>query len=179
MRLLVLITGLALAVTAMAEDKPKPKSVAKEIDKSTPILANEAPPEDTTEAADAKEKQDKSKSRAQDYNSSRSNTDGVMPGGPDRDLGKETRCSMESVDNDCDGVVDKALDDDSDGDSIDTRDNNGVPADSRDKGQRGDEASGGKRSAGDYNSSRSNNINGEADKDDGDDPVVRKKPGKR
>ena len=68
MRYLILIASLALATNVLADEKPK--SVAKELDKSSPQLMST----DTSEAADAKEKQNKSKARAQDYNSSRSNT---------------------------------------------------------------------------------------------------------
>jgi hypothetical protein len=68
MRYLILIASLALAANALADEKPK--SVAKELDKSSPqLMSTDAP-----EAADATEKQNTSKTRAQDYNSSRSNT---------------------------------------------------------------------------------------------------------
>lgn len=69
MRYLILITGLALAANALAEEKPR--SVAKELDKSSPQLISADAASDASEATEAK--QDTSKSRAQDYNSSRSN----------------------------------------------------------------------------------------------------------
>jgi len=68
MRYVVLIASLALAGTALAEDPPK--IVAKRIDQTTPVLMQTAP-SDSAGATDAEE--DPS-SRAQDHNSSRSNT---------------------------------------------------------------------------------------------------------
>ena len=53
MRYLILIASLALATNVLADEKPK--SVAKELDKSSPQLMST----DTSEAADAKEKQNK------------------------------------------------------------------------------------------------------------------------
>jgi len=44
MRYLILIVSLALASAALAEDKPKPLTVTKPIDKSTPVLMEAAPP---------------------------------------------------------------------------------------------------------------------------------------
>lgn len=195
MRTLVLIVCLALAAGAMAEEKPKPRTVVKQVDKSSPALASTDDSADAAEAMDAKEKANKTKTRAQDYNSSRSNTT-MVAGEPETDkadLGKGS-------------------------------------SDERNKGQRGDEASGGKRKGGnkkagarDYNSSRSNisTVAGDPDRDldkesrcsvgrldcdddgdsadtreapanhnttrsnrtqpaeDGDDPETRKKPGNR
>ena len=77
MRYLILIASLALATNVLADEKPK--SVAKELDKSSPQLMST----DTSEAVDAKEKQNKSKARAQDYNSSRSNTTTAADPGED------------------------------------------------------------------------------------------------
>ena len=154
MRLLVLIAGLALAVTTLAEEKPRHKSVAKELDKSSPVMANEAPSDDPAEATEAREKMDKeknkSKTRAKDYNSSRSNTSSLM--------------ETEKTETD---------------DPVKNRHSE------RNKGQQGDEASGGKRKGGtDYNSSRSNNVNAaeddidDDDDDEGNDPAIRKNPDK-
>ena len=210
MRLLVLVISLALAAGAMAEGKPKPKSTAKQLDKATPILATTADDGDadnagdTSEAADAKEKANKTKTRAQDYNSSRSNTT-ALKGGPEsdtgnlgrsrsaernkgqqgdiasegkrrgkaqdynssrsnistavgNDLGKENRCSIGTLDCDDDGDSVPAnercgngVDDDCD--SIDEKD---APAN--------------------HNTTRSNRTQ---PVDDGDDPVVSKRPGKK
>lgn len=68
MRHLILIASLALAANTLADEKPG--SATRELDKSSPQLMSA----DAPEVADAKEKQKKSKGRAQDYNSSRSNT---------------------------------------------------------------------------------------------------------
>ena len=125
MRSVVLFVCLALAAGAMAEEKPKPRTVIKQIDKSSPVLAATDSSGDAAEAVDAKEKANKTKTRAQDYNSSRSNTTTAV-GKPEMDKDKVGKDH----------------------------------ADKRNKGQRGDEASGGKREgesrAQDYNSSRSN-----------------------
>jgi hypothetical protein len=69
MRYLVLIASLALAGTALAEDPPK--IVPKRIDQTTPVLMETAP-SDSSGAGDSEEAP--SGSRAQDHNSSRSNT---------------------------------------------------------------------------------------------------------
>ena len=165
MRSLILIAGLVLAASAMA-DKTTP-SATKELDKSSPAAAD-----------------------AQDYNSSRSNrsssvdlhAEGVVhrdvasrEKGSGMATGRRTHspatdCSN-NADNDCDGVTDESTNQNA------TR-------------------------AQDYNSSRSNTTAARLDQDsdndsvlkevrcsktndecvgivDGDDPVVRKKPGKR
>jgi hypothetical protein len=87
MRVLVLIVSLALAAGAMADDKkPKPKSTVKQLDKSSPMLmsGDSGNPDDSATAADAREKANRTKTRAQDYNSSRSNTTSLR-GGPESD----------------------------------------------------------------------------------------------
>lgn len=68
MRYLVLVATLLLAANALADKQPA--SAAKELDKSSPQLMQT----DSPDAADAKEKHNRAKGRAQDYNSSRSNT---------------------------------------------------------------------------------------------------------
>ena len=68
MRYLILFVSLMLAANALAEEKPA--SAAKELNKSSAQLMGA----DLPDAADAKEKPNKAKARAQDYNSSRSNT---------------------------------------------------------------------------------------------------------
>lgn len=158
MRILVLIASLALAGTATADEKHKPVSVTKEVDKSSPMLASGSDDEGVTEAAaaDVREKGSgmatgkrgpstdlhsenvvhrdvatRTQAEGGDYNSSRSNKTHTPAQAPDSDN-----------DSDCP----------SDGDC----------------GDRGADAQ-------DYNSSRSNNTNGgEAN----DDLHVRKKPGK-
>ncbi len=184
MRVLLLFLSLALAAGALADDKRKhkPVSVTKEIDKATPLMTqdNTGGPGDSATAADAKEKANKTKSRAQDYNSSRSNTTSLM-GGPQGDAtdfglsrssersegqqGDSASDGKRSAGLHAEGAVHRdvgnesrcsmgRLDDDCDDDSVPTTD-------------------------GDYNSSRSNNINGAADAGPGgDDRVVRKKPGR-
>jgi len=54
MRYLFLIASLALAANALAEEKPK--SVVKELDKSTPILMEAAATPDSTDASSAEER---------------------------------------------------------------------------------------------------------------------------
>ena len=72
MRFLILIGSLMLACSAIAEEKHKPLSATKELDKSSPMLAAEADDEGDTA----------SNTRAQDYNSSRSNTTAANPCNP-------------------------------------------------------------------------------------------------
>lgn len=76
MRSPVLIVCLALAAGAVAEEKSKPKAVVKPVDESSPAMAqtDSENTDETAIAADAREKTNKAKTRAQDYNSSRSNT---------------------------------------------------------------------------------------------------------
>ncbi len=200
MRLLVLIVSLTLAAGAMAEEKPKPKSTVKQLDKSSPMLAPTDSGNDDSGQAD-------NPTRAQDYNSSRSNTttlregpelDGDNAGKGDKgraaerskgqqgdiassgkrragaqdynssrsnistavggDLGKENRCSIGTLD--CDD----------DGDSVPTNERcgNGVDDDC-------DSAVEGAAPA-NHNTTRSNRTQ---PVNDGDDPVVRKRPGKK
>lgn len=155
MRSVVLIVCLALAAGAMAEEKPKPRTVVKQIDKSSPALAATDDSGDAAEATDAKEKANKT--RAQDYNSSRSNIS-TAAGGPRGDLGKENRCSI------------GRLDCDDDGDSIPTKERcgNGIDndCDSIDE----------KSAPANHNTTRSNRTQPTVD---GEDPVVRKKPRKQ
>lgn len=140
MRYLIVIAGLALAANALAEEKAE--SVAKELDKSSPQLVSAETPSDSTGAADAKEKHNTSKSRAQDYNSSRSNNSSTArddrPGDLDRDGRPDVAVCRDGVDQDCDDAEERA-----------------APAN--------------------HNTTRSNRI---SPADDGNDRVVRKKPGK-
>ena len=62
MKYLILVVSLVLAGNALAEDKPK--SLAKRVDKSSPALMETAPPTDTSEALDAKEKANKTKAQS-------------------------------------------------------------------------------------------------------------------
>jgi hypothetical protein len=160
MRYLILLASLALAANALADEKPR--SVAKELDKSSPQLVSADAPSDSTASVDAREKHNKAKSRAQDYNSSRSNTTAAA--------------DLQEGETDKEGVV--------------HRDIAARKAQAREVGiRRATEASDGKVRAQDYNSSRSNTTaareekEGDLDRDgdgDGDnDTVVRKKPGKR
>jgi hypothetical protein len=71
MRATLLIAILALAITASAEEKPRPK-ITKDIDKSTPILMQSQGGNDETHT-------EMPQTRAKDYNSSRSNTSSLMP----------------------------------------------------------------------------------------------------
>jgi hypothetical protein len=201
MRLMIVIAGLLLAANAMAEEKPKNVTVAKELDKSSPILMSTESSGDSTEATRAKENFDRSKPHAV---SPRDAASGMATGkrqhaaAPGADLDQDgrpdvvcARAKGNGVDDDCDGAVDAAP-----ANHNTTRSNRSLQA-APQGGEGG--ASGGSR-AQDYNSSRSNNVNGEADPDsDGDsleevrcsmrsdecvdagnnDPVVRKKPGKR
>jgi len=181
MRSLIVIAGLILATGAFAEDKPKPIKVTKPVDKSTPVLMTTDGSSDSAQATDAKEMHNRSKSRAQDYNSSRSNIRArsrshAQQGDLDGD-GRQDAACRDGVDNDCDGVASAAP-----ANHNSTRSN-------RSRAQ-------------DYNSSRSNKSSGKIDTDDdgdsvleevrcsmasdacidpgdGSDRVVRKKPGKR
>ncbi len=180
MRLLVLIASLALAMTALAEDKKKPPTLTKQVDKSSPMLMSDSDNSDST-GDDAKS----APTRAQDYNSSRSNTTSRSGVAADRNQGQQGESAsngkrsggvvhrdvatrnMGAADLDNDGRNDAACRDGVDDDC------DGVV----DAGNRG-------TTARDYNSSRSNNINGAVDPDSdgdslGDDRHVRKKPGKR
>jgi hypothetical protein len=140
MRLLILIASLVLAGNVLAGDKTE--SPIKELDKSSPRLvpADDAPGLAT--AADAKEKANKTKGRAQDYNSSRSNNSSAL------------QDKVDDVDGDGrpDVVTCRAGADD----DCDDADKNAAPAN--------------------HNTTRSNRL---APASDGDDRVVRKKPGKR
>ena len=150
MRLLVLIVSLALASGAMAEDKPKPKSTVKQLDKSTPLMTSGVSGDDDAG-------QGEGQTRAQDYNSSRSNTTAAVGDRAD-DLGKETRCTI------------GRLDCDDDGDSVptDERCDNGVDDDCDSVDE--------KTAPANHNTTRSNRTQPQNDR--GNDIIVRKKPGK-
>ena len=205
MRSVVLIVCLALAAGAMAEEKPKPRSVVKQIDKSSPALAATDDSGDATESTDAKEKANKT--RAQDYNSSRSNTTSLA-GNPETDASdfgmsrasqrnkgqrgdeasdgqrqsraqdyNSSRSNISTVAGDARGDLGKEnrcsigrLDCDDDGDSVPTKERcgNGIDndCDSADE----------KSAPANHNTTRSNRTQPTVE---GDDPVVRKKPGKQ
>ena len=126
MRLLILLAGLALASAVMADEKPK--TIAKQLDKSSPVMMTSDAPSDES---DAKENSDSSKTRAQDYNSSRSNTtsradtvnarDFAASRGEPAPKSNATRAQdyNSSRSNTTTAIE---LDDDSDGDSIPTDD---------------------------------------------------------
>ena len=142
MRGMIVIAGLLLAVNAMAEEKPKNVTVAKELDKSSPILMSTGSTDDSTEETRAKENFDRSKPHAA---GPRDAASGLPTGkrqhaaAPGADLDQDGRpdvvcakANTEGVDDDCDGVATRAqdynssrsnttslrLDDDSDGDSL-------------------------------------------------------------
>ncbi len=105
MRILVLILSLVLAAGAVADDekKHKPHSVAKELDKSSPLLApgGSGTAGGPTEAADAKERHNRSKGRSSERNKGQQGD--LASGGKRRGgLGNENRCSMGRLDADCD-----------------------------------------------------------------------------
>ena len=150
MRLLVLIISLALASGALAEDKPKPRSTVKQLDKSSPLMSTSNPDDADSGPSDPQ-------TRAQDYNSSRSNVTTAVGDRAD-DLGKENRCSM------------GRLDCDDDGDSVPTSEDCGNNADDD-----CDSAIDEKAAPANHNTTRSNRIQPVSDHND---PVVRKKPGK-
>lgn len=140
MRALLVIALIAMVGTAAAEEKPKVK-ITKEIDKATPILMSIHEDDgDPNEAPAAK---------AQDYNSSRSNTTSVMsteksaaprtarPGKPSSPKGTRAQDYNSSRSNNINAA---------NPDSTST----------------------------DYNSSRSNNINGAVDPDSDGDSVPTK-----
>ena len=140
MRLLILVASLALAGNVVADDTAA--SSTKELDKSSPrlISADDAPGLAT--AADAREKADKPKSRAQDYNSSRSNNSSALHDkvdDTDGDGRPDVVTCRAGADDDCDDADAKV-----------------APAN--------------------HNTTRSNRL---APAKDGNDTVVRKKPGKR
>ena len=106
MRLLILMAGVLLATGALADDKPKKVTVTKELDKSSPQLSAVANPSDDS---DAKENDDQSKTRAQDYNSSRSNTTTAIELDDDSDgdsILTDNVC-RNGVDDDCDSATDE------------------------------------------------------------------------
>ena len=195
MRLIILIAGLMLTTHAMADEKPT--SAAKELDKSSTKLLSTSSPndqDDATESGDrgvvsprdaasgmatGKRQHAAPPSDGGDYNSSRSN----------KTHAPATTCT-DGMDNDCDGVADATP-----ANHNTTRANRTLRSAPQSDGN-----SGGTR-AQDYNSSRSNTTTAILDTDsdndsleevrcsrvsdecvdagNGDDPVVRKKPGKR
>ena len=203
---MIVMAGLLLAANAVAEEKPKNVTVTKELDKSSPVLMSTGSTDDASETTRAKENFDRSKPHAVsprdaasglptgkrqhsaapgadggDYNSSRSNKTHAL-----------TRSCGNGVDNDCDDVVDDAP-----ANHNTTRSNRTLRS-TQPRQPRGGAT--GQSRAQDYNSSRSNTTSLRLDDDsDGDsleevrcsmrsdecvdadnnDPVVRKKPGKR
>jgi hypothetical protein len=126
MRLLILLAGLVLVSTVMAEEKPK--TIAKQLDKSSPVMmATDAPSDESND----KENDDESKTRAQDYNSSRSNTTSRAETVNARDFAasrgepaQKPNATRAQDYNSSRSNISTAieLDDDSDGDSIPTDD---------------------------------------------------------
>ena len=185
MRLITLIAGLILATHAMADEKPA--SVAKELDKSSPQLLSTSSPNDADEVAAEK--------------ASGLHAEGIVhrdvatrerEKGSGMATGRRTHAPVctDGMDNDCDGVSDATP-----ANHNTTRANRTLRSAPQSSGN-----SGGTR-AQDYNSSRSNTTTAKLDTDsdddsleevrcsrvsdecvdagNGDDPVVRKKPGKR
>lgn len=185
MRLVILIAGVMLAANAMAEEKPK--SVTKELDKSSPLIMSTSSPNDSEEATEEK---------ASDLHA-----EGVVhrdvatrerEKGSGMATGRRTHAPActDGMDNDCDGATDATP-----ANHNTTRANRTLRSAPQSNGN-----SGGTR-AQDYNSSRSNTTTAILDTDsdgdrleevrcsrvsdecvdagNGDDPVVRKKPGKR
>lgn len=204
MRYLIMIASFALVGTAVAEDTPN--SSTRELDKSSPSLVSPrdaasgmstgkrqhaAAPGDTGSSTGA--------TRAQDYNSSRSNTTalrGDTTGDLDRDGRPDVVTCGNGVDNDCDDTGRAA----SPGDYNGTRSNRSGEASPRNHNASRSNRSSGTR-AQDYNSSRSNNSSARLDPDSdgdstlrevrcsvtsddcvsdagGDDPILRKRPGR-
>lgn len=211
MRFTVLMVSLILATTAVADDKRKPVSVTKEVDKSSPLLMSTGSTGSTDDATQAKAPRDAASGMATgkrqhaaaprdaasgmatgkrthapadgdggDYNSSRSN----------KTHGLSTSCT-DGKDNDCDGASSAAP-----ANHNTTRSNRTLSVH-----QPGGSATGQTRSrAQDYNSSRSNTDGVRLDPDsdgdslrevrcstrsdecvdagNGDDPVLRKRPGR-
>ena len=119
MRAILLIALVALAGTAAAEDTPKkPKSVVKPLDKSSPVLMQSQGGNDETHT-------ERPKSKARDYNSSRSNTTSLMADkeGGDYNSSRSNKTHTpsratagdynSSRSNNVNGVVDPDSDDDS------------------------------------------------------------------
>ena len=122
MRLLILLAGLVLATAVIADEKPT--TITKQLDKSSPVMMTTDAPSDES---DDKENADQSKTRAQDYNSSRSNTtsradtmnaqDFVSSGGTPAPRPNATR-AQDYNSSRSNTTMAIELDDDSDGDSI-------------------------------------------------------------
>lgn len=184
MRLMIVIAGLLLAANAVAEEKPKNVTVTKELDKSSPVLMSTGSTDDANETARAKENFDRSKPHAVSPRDAASG----LPTGKRQHAPASPSCT-DGVDDDCDGVVDDAP-----ANHNTTRSNRTLRATQPRRSATGQSR------AQDYNSSRSNTTSLRLDDDsDGDsleevrcsmrsdecvdggnnDPVVRKKPGKR
>ena len=104
MRLLILLAGLVLATAVVADEKPR--TITKQLDKSSPVMMTTDAPSDES---DDKENADQSKTRAQDYNSSRSNTTMAIELDDDSDgdsIPTDDVC-RNAVDNDCTGRTDE------------------------------------------------------------------------
>ncbi len=95
MRATLLIALLALAFTAAAEEKPKPK-ITKQIDKSSPVLMQSQGGNDETHAP--------SKAPNANHNSSRSNTGKALDSDDDGDSIPTKRC-RDGKDDDCNSAT--------------------------------------------------------------------------
>ena len=134
MRFTVLMVSLALATTAVADDKRKPPKITKEVDKATPMLMSTGG--STDDATQVKAPRDAAS--------------GLATG--KRTHAPPTSCT-DGVDNDCDGAASAAP-----ANHNTTRSNRTLRATPPSSGG----STGATRGVG-YNSSRSNNTNGEAD----------------
>ncbi len=111
MRILVFLAGMLLISGVIADDESKP--LAKRIDKSTPVLMTE-PPSDEPEASKAQDYNSSrsnttsrvDETRAQDYNSSRSNNINALDTDDDGDTVPTEDACRDAVDNDCSGPSD-------------------------------------------------------------------------
>lgn len=106
MKRLILIAGLLLTGSAMADESAK--SPIRELDKSSTKAAATAPaPEASARELD---KSSTKSAAAQDYNSSRSNTTTAVDAvdTDDDDDGIDTEECVNAVDNDCTGKEDEA-----------------------------------------------------------------------
>lgn len=164
MRIVVLIATLVLATNTMAEEKPK--SVTKELDKSSPLLMSTESPDDTNsgvarprDAASGLPTGKRQHSPAApssgdggDYNSSRSNkthtTSAACNGKDDDCTGTGGQTRAQDYNSSRSNTTTVRFDDDSDGDSLEEV--------------------------------RCSRVSDECvDSGDGDDPVLRKRPGKQ
>ncbi len=89
-------------LTAVADDDKKKPTLAKPVDKSTPVLMStdnendDAQPQRARDYNSSRSNNESRSAAAQDYNSSRSNNDGIAAPDIDNDC--------DGVDDDCDGV---------------------------------------------------------------------------